>query len=84
MLQLLPPPKSQLCFTLIWPAVFQIQAIIWDKCNEYPPNDLKHWKFNLGTPYTYHNYPRVPNFTQFHSTSSRDKCTELPQNDFEH
>ncbi len=36
----------------------------WDKCTEWPQNDLGHWKVK-GTIYTYDNYRWLPNFILF-------------------
>ncbi len=46
----------------------------WDKCTEWPQNDLEYWKVK-GTRYAYHKRPRVPNCTMLRSTASHFRVT---------
>ena len=50
------------------PAIFESQAI-WDKCTEWPHNDLEHHKVE-GTPHMFQHHTRAPNFRLFCSTTS--------------
>ncbi len=48
------------------------------KCTKLPQSDLKHLTVK-STQYTFNTDPRGPNFTQFRSTNSRFRDTNLPK-----
>ncbi len=53
---------------------FSSYGPFWDKCTEWPQNNLEPYKFKC-TLYIYNYCPWVPDFTPFRSTTSRFRVT---------